>query len=121
MSRKPERDRLVSAAVIAKRQARVNDWLRANEGFLDAKAVNVARYILGEWEEAVDEAGEVYLSTAEAARMSGWSPATLQARAQEMADARTPARGWEGLEVQRTPKGWSFKASTIPLKGRMSA
>ena len=73
------------------------------------------------WEEAERAAALEYVSTKKAARLTGWSPQTLRAKASLREAREDPGDGWEGLEARTTGSEWAFVVSTIPIKGTRKA
>lgn len=121
-----ERDRLVSTAVLRERRARLREQI-AEQKRTRAEGdpfFKIADWLLAEWEQAEKDAAKEYVSTAEAARLTGWSVHTLRLKAARARSGATMTEGWEGLQARRTGgrKGeWTFVVSSVPAKRTAAA
>jgi hypothetical protein len=106
-----ERIRRLEAEVEAQRQLRADD-----DPFF-----RWADYFLAAMTEALREAEREYVSTAEAARLTGWSEQTLRARGRDVTNGRLMPAGWEGLLARQEAHEWAFCVATIPIKGQAAA
>lgn len=73
-------------------------------------------WLIAEFREAIRLASREYRSTAETAKLTGWSTATLREKAKAVREARDPGPGWGGLLVKHDAGEFSFCVSTVPVK-----
>ena len=124
------KDRLVSTAVLRDSRERIRAQI-AEQKRLRAESdpfFKITDWLLAEWEQAERDAAKEYVSTAEAARLTGWAPATLRKRANAAREGEPLPKGWEELQARRTGSSepgdggdWSFVVSTIPVKSTAAA
>lgn len=116
-------DRLVSTTVLRDRREELRGEIEAQRKVRadDDPFFRIADWLLAEWEDAEREATRQYVTTSEAARLTGWSEQTLRKRAQAARNGGRLADGWEGLVVRAEGKEWSFCVSTIPVKSTEAA
>lgn len=119
MTRKGER--LVSGAVLSARVASLKKWADENARFHAPEVRSTAEYLIESFRDAIERAGEVYLSTSNAAVMTGWDEQTLRRRGREAVQGERLPREWSALEVIKDGPGYAFRVSTIPVKGRKTA
>jgi hypothetical protein len=81
-----------------------------------AASVLSIRLCISELRLAIEEAQEMWHDTAEAARLSGWSPDTLIRYARMREASETLPIGWRGMQVRRNPGGYLFRVSSLPQK-----
>lgn len=116
-------DRLISVAVLRERRQEIREEIEEQRKVrADSDPFfRVTEWLLAEWEEAERRAARRYVPTADAARLTGWSPQTLRKYAKDAAEGRPLPEGWEELVVRAEGSGWSFCVSTIPVKSTEAA
>lgn len=119
----PDRDRLVSTAVLRERRELLRQQIaeqkkiRAN----DDPFFKITDWMLGEWESAERDAAREYVPTARACELSGWSGQTLRKYAAAARAGESLPEGWEELLARREGADWVFCVSTIPVKNTAAA
>lgn len=117
------RDRLISTTLTRERRDELRQQIQDQKRLRaqDDPFFKITDWMLSEWEQAEKEAAREYVSTAEAARLTGWSEQTLRKRAHEAHEGRPLPEGWEELRVRADGPTWSFCVSTIPVKSTQAA
>lgn len=115
---RPERDELVSTVILYEYMERQAAWLDDLRGLIPPESSNLAARLMEDWNKAVQEARNEYVSTERAAELTGWSAETLRRHAKAAhEDRRSLPKGWSQLMAHHTAGAWSFCLSSIPKKG----
>ena len=102
---------------LAKLEAKADD--REQWDGENTPVANAIRLCVGRVREAMREATELWRTTSETARVTGWSDETLTRHARLM-EVGTPEVQWRAMEVRRGPTGYLFRVSTVPARRRKS-
>jgi predicted transcriptional regulator len=115
------KDTLISDRALRERIAELREKQQEHRPWLSEQAINRAEWVIAEIEDALRDAAVEYVSTSEAARLSGWSDQTLRKHARRALANEEMEPGWELLLVRYDAGEYSFNLASIPAKGRASA
>ena len=124
------KDRLISTSALRERREELRDQIDEQRRTRsdDDPFFKITGWMLAEWEQAEKDAAKEYVSTAEAARLTGWTVGTLRKYAAARREGEPVPDGWDELQAKRTGAGergdrgeWHFVVSTVPIKNTAAA
>lgn len=101
------------------------EWLRGEIDTLESRgardAATASRWVVTEIEDALREAAAVWMPTADAAKATGWTRATLSKWASRKLAGKSLPPAWKQIQCRNTSGGYCFRVSSLPLASRKSA
>jgi hypothetical protein len=112
------RDRMVSSACLREHLQEVVARAEEHAPFLPDYARKRDEWLLAEFQRVIREAETQYVSTGEAAQLTGWDQQTVRKYARLAVEGAGLPEAWSRLVALREGRDYSVMLSTVPVGGR---